>query len=82
MLSFCILGVLTALYAALFLYFSVGLLRAKKDKEKPDSAKKTVAEPVRKKAAKAKPAKKPGRKRKIKKTSPEIKNINVQEHIS
>lgn len=36
MLSICILGVLTALYAALFLFFSIGLLRAKKDKEKPE----------------------------------------------
>lgn len=30
MLSVCILGVLTALYAALFLFFSIGLLRARK----------------------------------------------------
>lgn len=36
MLSICILGVLTALYAVLFLFFSIGLLRAKKDKEKPE----------------------------------------------
>lgn len=34
--SICILGVLTALYAALFLFFSIGLLRAKRNRSVPE----------------------------------------------
>lgn len=37
MLSLCLLGVLTALYAVLFLFFSVGLFKAKKSGDKSES---------------------------------------------
>lgn len=36
MLSICVIGVLSALYAALFLIFSLGLIRAKKGEKNPE----------------------------------------------